>query len=208
MFWMSAPFLLQMAGAPGSGKSALGRLIATRTGAVLLDKDVLKTAALDAGAGDPLAGQVSYESFFALAAHLLGQDISVVLDSPSFYDTIPAKGAAIAGAHGAVLLHRVLLPDRDELGRHLRERTRLRSTQGRRRSTRLPRRSPAGRVSHRQHSPSSALELAEYLGLPRGVEPLAATFRSPPAMHPGARPGRLKLASTTRVRLDQGDHES
>ena len=93
---MSAPFLLQLAGLPGSGKSALGRLIATRTGAVLLDKDVLKTAALDAGAGDSLAGQIAYESFFALAAHLLGQDVSVVLDSPSFYDTIPAKGAAIA----------------------------------------------------------------------------------------------------------------
>ncbi len=89
-------FLLQMAGAPGSGKSALARVIGHRTRAVVIDKDVLKTAALEAGAQDSLAGGIAYDAFFALADHLLGQGWSVILDSPSYYETIPAKGAAIA----------------------------------------------------------------------------------------------------------------
>ena len=85
---MADLFLLQMAGVPGSGKSALARLIGRATDAVVLDKDVLKTAALEAGIEEPAAGSVAYESFFALANHLLGQDRSVVLDSPSFWETI------------------------------------------------------------------------------------------------------------------------
>ncbi len=91
-----SPFLLQMAGAPGSGKSALACMIGHRTGAVVIDKDVLKTAALEAGAEESLAGSVSYEAVFALADHLLGQGRSVILDSPSYYETIPTKGVAIA----------------------------------------------------------------------------------------------------------------
>ena len=63
---------------------------------MVIDKDILKTAALAAGAEDQLAGAASYEAFFGLADHLLGQNLSVVLDSPSFYESIPSKGTAIA----------------------------------------------------------------------------------------------------------------
>ena len=52
-------FLLQMAGMAGSGKSALARLIGRSTKAVMLDKDVLKTAALEAGADDKLASGIA-----------------------------------------------------------------------------------------------------------------------------------------------------
>jgi predicted kinase len=93
-------FLLQMAGEPGSGKSALARVIGRRTGAVVLDKDVLKTAALDAGADETLAGGIAYEALFDLADHLLGQGLSVVLDSPSYFETIPSKGQALAAERG------------------------------------------------------------------------------------------------------------
>ena len=127
----SSPFLLQMAGAPGSGKSALARLIGSTTGAVVLDKDVLKTAALQAGAEESLAGPLAYESFFALADHLLGQDIGVVLDSPSFWDSIPAKGAAIAAARMVPYYFiECFCTDRDELARRLRDRPRLGSNPG------------------------------------------------------------------------------
>ena len=124
-------FLLQMAGRPGSGKSALARLIGKRTRAVVLDKDVLKTAALDAGAAEDIAGPVAYEGFFALADHLLGQGLSVVLDSPSFWESIPIKGAAIA-AERMVPYYFIecICSDRDELSRRLRDRTRLRSNPG------------------------------------------------------------------------------
>ncbi len=124
-------FLLQMAGAPGSGKSALARLIGHATGAVVIDKDVLKTAALEAGAEESLAGPLAYETFFALADHLLGQDRSVVLDSPAFYDTIPAKGSAIALARMVPYYFiECFCADRDELARRLRDRPRLRSNPG------------------------------------------------------------------------------
>ncbi len=117
-----------MADAPGSGKSALARLIGRTTGAVVIDKDVLKSAALEAGA---LAGGIAYEAFFALADHLLGQDKSVVLDSPSFWETIPAKGAAVAAARMVPYYFiECFCSDRDEMARRLRERPRLRSNPG------------------------------------------------------------------------------
>ena len=56
----SKQFLLQMAGMPGSGKSALARLIGRSTKAIVLDKDVLKTAALEAGADEKLASGIAY----------------------------------------------------------------------------------------------------------------------------------------------------
>ena len=123
---MTTQFLLQMAGEPGSGKSALARVIGRRTGAVVLDKDVLKTAALHAGAEEALAGGIAYEGFFDLADHLLGQGLTVVLDSPSLYETIPAKGQAIADKRG-VRYHFVecVCDDQAELERRLAGRPRL-----------------------------------------------------------------------------------
>ncbi len=121
-------FLLQMAGLPGSGKSALARLIGRCTGAVVIDKDVLKTAALEAGAEESVAAQAAYEAFFGLADHLLGQGHGVILDSPSFYETIPEKGSAIAaGRQAPYYFIECLCPDRDELARRLKDRPRLAS---------------------------------------------------------------------------------
>ena len=119
-------YLLQMAGQPGSGKSALARLIGHRTRAVVIDKDVLKTAALEAGAEESLAGGIAYESFFGLADHLLGQGWSVILDSPSFYETILSNGAAIAKRRGlSYYFIECFCPDSTELARRLRDRPRL-----------------------------------------------------------------------------------
>ena len=124
-------FLLQMAGMPGSGKSSLARVIGKRTSAVVLDKDVLKTAVLAVEANDQRAGMTAYETFFALAGHLLGQGWSVVLDSPSFWESIPTKGTAIAAErHVPYYFIECICPDRDELARRLRERPRLASNPG------------------------------------------------------------------------------
>lgn len=124
-------FLVQMAGAPGFGKSALARLIGRAAGAVVIDKDVLKTAALEAGAGDQLAGGISYQMLFDLADHLLGQGLSVVLDSPSFFETVPAKGTVIAERRCVPYYFiECICDDRDELARRLRERPRLQSNPG------------------------------------------------------------------------------
>ena len=124
-------FLLQMAGMPGSGKSALARLIGRGAKAVVLDKDVLKTAALEGGADEELASGVAYDTFFALASHLLGQGWSVVLDSPSFWETIPKRGSEIAAErHVPYFFIECYCDDSEELARRLRERTRIASQPG------------------------------------------------------------------------------
>lgn len=124
-------FILQMAGVPGSGKSALARLIGRSTGAVVLDKDVLKSTALESGLADRQAGELAYETFFALAGHLLGQGLSVIMDSPSFWETIPTKGAAIAAErHVPYYFVECMCPDPRELARRLRDRPRLASQPG------------------------------------------------------------------------------
>ena len=127
----SQQFLLQMAGMPGSGKSALARLIGRSAIAVVLDKDVLKTAALETGADEKLASDIAYDTFFALAGHLLGQGWTVVLDSPSFWETIPQRGSKIATErHIPYFFIECYCDDDLELARRLRERTRLASQPG------------------------------------------------------------------------------
>lgn len=127
----SHQFLLQMAGSPGSGKSSLGRMIGRVTRAVVLDKDVLKSATLEAGATEELARRVAYDVFFSLADHLLGQGWSVVLDSPSFWETIPRRGSEIAEARLVPYFFiECICNDRDELQRRLESRERMHSQPG------------------------------------------------------------------------------
>jgi predicted kinase len=120
-----------MAGEPGSGKSALAKLIGSCTAAVVLDKEVLKSAALSAGADATLAGEIAYETVFAMADRLLAQDRSVIIDSPSFYENIPSRGEKIAGERRAEYYFiECFCPNRAELERRLRYRIRLRSQPG------------------------------------------------------------------------------
>lgn len=121
-------FLLQMAGISGVGKSTLARLIGKHTGAVVIDYDVVKSAALDAGVAWGNAGTVGYEASRALADSLLQQGISVVLDSPCFYQQIVDQGLAIAGVRGATyaFIECVLL-DEDTLRQRMQIRQRHRS---------------------------------------------------------------------------------
>jgi predicted kinase len=91
-----------MAGDPGSGKSTLAREIGKETGAVVLDKDIVKSAALRAGADEAVAGPLAYEAQFALARSMLGQGHSVILDSPAYFTRIRETGRRIAREYGAI----------------------------------------------------------------------------------------------------------
>jgi predicted kinase len=120
-----------MAGMPGAGKSALARLIGRTTGAVVLDKDVLKTAALAIVNEDNVAAQIAYETFFDMAGHLLGQGLPVVLDSPSFWPSVPQRGSAIAQERAVPYYFiECVCDDVAERSRRLRERHRMPSQQG------------------------------------------------------------------------------
>ena len=117
-----------MAGPMGSGKSTLARRIGRAAGAVVLDLDVVKSAALEAGADWDTAGRVAYRALHELAGALLGQELSVVLDSPCRHPFIVAGGQAAAAAHGAVDSYlECRLGDPDEHRRRLSERPRRRS---------------------------------------------------------------------------------
>lgn len=93
--------VVQMHGLPGSGKSALASAVAPEIGAVVLDKDVIKSALLRTGMEDAAAGGAAYEVFFEMAADVLRQGHSVVLDSPAFWPQIVEKGQRVARDAGA-----------------------------------------------------------------------------------------------------------
>ncbi len=124
-------FLLQMAGEPGSGKSALAQAIGRVTSAVVLDKDIIKTAALHAGAEEDIAGAIAYEVFFGLTHSLLAMGHSVILDSPAYYLSIRERGQQLAEGVGArYYIIECCCDDREELARRLQQRERLASQPG------------------------------------------------------------------------------
>jgi predicted kinase len=112
-----------MAGHPGSGKSVIAREVARATGAVLLDKDVVKSPMVEQDVPEQISGPLAYEVFLAVGRSIVEQGFSVVLDSPAYYPIIVEKGKAMAEATGAgYFIIEAVLSDRDELERRLRDR--------------------------------------------------------------------------------------
>jgi predicted kinase len=104
-------FLLQMTGEPGSGKSTLARAIGRETGAVVLDKDIVKSRLLDGepemrlpGLPEVTAAPLHHAMMFDLARFVLAQGFSVVLDGAAFYPLVRQRGRAAAEASGAQYL--------------------------------------------------------------------------------------------------------
>lgn len=115
----SAPTLIAIAGIPGSGKTTIGRAVATELGAALLDLDTLtnplvRVLADQLGAGDnfdhpALRGAVRearYRSLKDAAADVASAGISAVVVAP--FTTELAEAAAwqafSAGAQHALLI--------------------------------------------------------------------------------------------------------
>lgn len=89
-------FFVQMSGFPGSGKSTLSRQIGKRTGAVIIDHDIVKSALLNSIEDIPIdiniAGRISYNIDWSLIEFHLSQGQSVVFDSPCLYQEMVDKG--------------------------------------------------------------------------------------------------------------------
>ena len=97
-------FFIQMSGFPGSGKSTLSRQIAKRTGAVLIDHDIVKSALLEAIEGEidnSLAGKISYNIDWSLIEFHLSQGHDVIFDSPCLYDELVRKGTNLSTKYNA-----------------------------------------------------------------------------------------------------------
>ena len=121
-------FVVQMHGLPGSGKSTIAMALARETGAIVLDKDVIKSALLRWGLEDRDAGGASYQVFFDQAADLLRRGHPVILDSPVFWAEVERKSAAVASDAGVpYFLIQTVCPDEAELRRRLASRPALAS---------------------------------------------------------------------------------
>lgn len=109
-------FVVQMHGEPGSGKSTLAREIGRRTGAVVLDKDVVKSAVMRGGIGGPAAGPMSYEVYWAVARSIALQGPSLIFDNPAYWPQVLERSQEIAGEAGAAyFMIECVCADRSEL---------------------------------------------------------------------------------------------
>ncbi|MDR7857850.1 AAA family ATPase [Tissierella sp.] len=95
-------FLLQMAGFPGSGKSTMAQLIAKHTNSIVIDRDVIKSPMLNAGIKDQLLADASYLVTFDLAAYYLSKGISVIIDTPCYYQETVDKGLELCKEYNSV----------------------------------------------------------------------------------------------------------
>lgn len=96
-------FFVQMSGFPGSGKSTLAREIAKRTGAIVMDHDIVKTALLetteDLTMDAKLSGEISYTIEWSLIDFFLSQGQKIIFDSPCLYNEMISKGTSLAKKH-------------------------------------------------------------------------------------------------------------
>jgi predicted kinase len=132
-----SPLLIQMSGAPGSGKSTLARAVAPRLHAAVLDHDLIKatlaghipvpapTAAAGPGTRpDQAAGYASYALARRVAASLLGTGLTVILDSPCYYqEQLDAGQQIAAGLHAAYRYVECVTDDLDLIAGRLAART-------------------------------------------------------------------------------------
>jgi predicted kinase len=120
--------VVQMHGEPGSGKSTVARALASRIGAIVLDKDIIKAALLRADIAEGLAAHGAYEVFFAQAQAFVDHGCSLILDNPVFWPRVEERWLALSERAGSpAILIECVCPDRDELVRRLATRDALES---------------------------------------------------------------------------------
>jgi predicted kinase len=96
--------MVLMAGLTGTGKSGLARALGRELGWPVIDKDVFKSRLLDAGMPDKAAGRTSYDITLTVAEDLLvGQRLSVIVDTPALYPEVMDRATRIAETGGARL---------------------------------------------------------------------------------------------------------
>jgi predicted kinase len=120
--------VVQMHGEPGSGKSAIARVLGERLGAVVLDKDVIKAALLRSGIAERDAASGAYEVYFTQARAFVAAGHSVVLDNPVFWESAERRWLDLTAFAGSpAVLIECVCPDREELVRRLATREALES---------------------------------------------------------------------------------
>ncbi|KAI9803293.1 MAG: hypothetical protein M1825_002084 [Sarcosagium campestre] len=94
--------LIQMSGAPGSGKSTVARLLRPSIGGIIIDHDVLRSGLLEAAIipFDDAAKQAYLLQWKLAKEFMMNQDVSVIIDSTCNYPEILEQGITLAAQHG------------------------------------------------------------------------------------------------------------
>lgn len=123
-------FFVQMSGHPGSGKSTLTRQIGKRTGAVIIDHDIVKSALIHSIDGVPIDGsqtaKISYNIDWSLIDFHLSQGNNVIFDSPCLYEEMIEKGTGLAKKYNVKYKYvECYLDDSNEINARLKSRERM-----------------------------------------------------------------------------------
>jgi predicted kinase len=117
-------WLLALKGHAGSGKSTLGRMLSSRLGWPIIDKDDIKDI-LDGHTTE--AGPLAYETMFNIARRQLQQGLNVICDSPLAYRTGYEKARQIATeTHARLAIIECYCSDEQEWSRRINARKSLR----------------------------------------------------------------------------------
>lgn len=120
--------LIQMSGAPGSGKSTMARLLAQAIDAVVINHDLIKSSCIENGVSFELSGKMAYGLAWSLAKDMIEQGHSVIFDSVCNYDEVIERGTALSQLHGYDYRYvECRLSDTQLLDQRLRQRSSLRS---------------------------------------------------------------------------------
>jgi predicted kinase len=120
--------IIQMSGAPGSGKSTIANQLARQIDGVVINHDLIKSFFLETSIPFDQSAKLAYRLDWILAEDLLKQGRSVIIDSVCNYSELLDKGAAVAEQYGCdyrVIECRVV--DLELLDRRLRSRVAMRS---------------------------------------------------------------------------------
>ncbi|WP_445480655.1 AAA family ATPase [Lysinibacillus irui] len=123
-------YFIQMSGFPGSGKSTLAREIARRTGSIIVDHDIVKSALLTSleqtSLEGKLAGKVAYTIDWSLIEFHLSQGHNVIFDSPCLYEEMVNQGTKLSAKYHVKYKYiECYLADFEEINQRLKKRKRM-----------------------------------------------------------------------------------
>lgn len=115
--------LIQMSGAPGSGKSTMARLLGHSSTGVVIDHDILRSRFLEANIPFSQAAKHAYKLQWTLAEDLMKQSLSIIIDSTCNFEEVLNKGSALAKQYGYTYWYvECQVQDIDQLDQRLRAR--------------------------------------------------------------------------------------
>lgn len=92
--------VIQMSGAPGSGKSTVASLLGRAIGAVVLDHDRVRSTMINFNIPFDQAAKLAYELQWELVRNLTEQGHSVIVDSTCNFQEVLDEGSSCAKRYG------------------------------------------------------------------------------------------------------------